>query len=459
MSKSSGSAGAVDTWSWYGKNPRDLDLDQMLKLKRHVLAVREHRSDLDRHAEVLSSVKESGAEESQWRGIADWLRGRYASGAGYLSTTHNGAVPAYAFAECVLHGGPTSFEGRRFRIEEALEALEGVTHSAANALKMRVLVAAGRRDDLAAALDKAGKAFGETADGCYYRGLLHEHEGEYEEADALYEKGLSLDPEHVDCLFRKAYRHDMSSEDDEAMEIYEQIAEQTPSHVNALINLGVLYEDRERYRDALYCYRRVLAVYPRHPRALLFAKDAEASLDMFYDEEQEVRQDKKNQILKIPVSDFELSVRSRNCLAKMNIVTLGDLVQKSEPELLTYKNFGETSLNEIKQILESKGLRLGMRPEDELQPVRPRPGAPGPAAPVPYAVDPNDKRLQIPVTDLALSVRSRKCLANLNIRTIGELVQYTQDELLAQRNFGVTSLKEIVEQIDGMGLSLRTVDR
>ena len=104
-------------------------------------------------------------------------------------------------------------------------------------------------------------------------------------------------------------------------------------------------------------------------------------MNMFYDEEQEVRNDKKAQIFKIPVSDFELSVRSRNCLAKMNIVTLGDLVMKTEAELLSYKNFGETSLNEIKQILESKGLRLGMRPEDDLQPPR-RSSTPGsPASP------------------------------------------------------------------------------
>ena len=69
---------------------------------------------------------------------------------------------------------------------------------------------------------------------------------------------------------------------------------------------------------------------------------------MYYDEDQERREDKRNKILRTPINDFELSVRSRNCLAKMGVHTLGDLVKKTEPELLSYKNFGETSLQEIK---------------------------------------------------------------------------------------------------------------
>ena len=60
---------------------------------------------------------------------------------------------------------------------------------------------------------------------------------------------------------------------------------------------------------------------------------------------------------------------------------------------------------------------------------------------------------------MALSVRSRKCLANLNIKSIGELVSHTSDELLSQRNFGSTSLKEISEQLEVMGLSFRSVDK
>ncbi len=64
------------------------------------------------------------------------------------------------------------------------------------------------------------------------------------------------------------------------------------------------------------------------------------------------------------VDEMELSVRSYNCLKNANIKTIGELVQKSEGEMLKTKNFGRKSLNEIKDILANMGLSLGMRIED-----------------------------------------------------------------------------------------------
>jgi DNA-directed RNA polymerase subunit alpha len=61
------------------------------------------------------------------------------------------------------------------------------------------------------------------------------------------------------------------------------------------------------------------------------------------------------------VEELELSVRSYNCLKNANIKTIADLVQKTEQEMLRTKNFGRKSLNEIKEILQGMGLRLGMR--------------------------------------------------------------------------------------------------
>ena len=60
------------------------------------------------------------------------------------------------------------------------------------------------------------------------------------------------------------------------------------------------------------------------------------------------------------VDELELSVRSANCLKNDNIVYIGDLVQKSEQEMLRTPNFGRKSLNEIKEVLSSMGLGLGM---------------------------------------------------------------------------------------------------
>jgi DNA-directed RNA polymerase subunit alpha len=61
------------------------------------------------------------------------------------------------------------------------------------------------------------------------------------------------------------------------------------------------------------------------------------------------------------VDELELSVRSYNCLKNANIQSIGELVQKSEAEMLRTKNFGRKSLNEIKEILTTMGLSLGMR--------------------------------------------------------------------------------------------------
>ena len=60
------------------------------------------------------------------------------------------------------------------------------------------------------------------------------------------------------------------------------------------------------------------------------------------------------------VDELELSVRSANCLKNDNIIYIGDLVQKTEHEMLRTPNFGRKSLNEIKEVLASMGLTLGM---------------------------------------------------------------------------------------------------
>jgi DNA-directed RNA polymerase subunit alpha len=63
------------------------------------------------------------------------------------------------------------------------------------------------------------------------------------------------------------------------------------------------------------------------------------------------------------VDELELSVRSANCLKNADIKYIGELVQKTEQEILTTKNFGRKSLNEIKEILSCMGLRLGIKLE------------------------------------------------------------------------------------------------
>jgi DNA-directed RNA polymerase subunit alpha len=71
----------------------------------------------------------------------------------------------------------------------------------------------------------------------------------------------------------------------------------------------------------------------------------------------------RNDNLNRSVEELELSVRSYNCLKNANIQTIGELVQKTEAEMLRTKNFGRKSLNEIKEILAAMGLSLGMKPD------------------------------------------------------------------------------------------------
>jgi len=76
--------------------------------------------------------------------------------------------------------------------------------------------------------------------------------------------------------------------------------------------------------------------------------------------EPETNANQLNRFLLKKVDELELSVRSANCLKNDNIIYIGDLVQKTEAEMLRTPNFGRKSLNEIKEVLASMGLRLGM---------------------------------------------------------------------------------------------------
>ena len=205
-----------------------------------------------------------------------------------------------------------------------------------------------------------------------------------------------------------------------AVDYYKRCTDRPPVPLAAWINLGILYEDEMRFRDAEQCYRQVLAHEPNHPRARLFVKDCQASKGMYYDEEAERGYTVLKQLHEIPVTDFELSVRSRNCLRKMNIRTLGDLTRTTEAALLSSKNFGETSLAEIKDMMHAKGLRLGMALEGSDRSVATQDHRVEP----PQEVPPELQALLIkPIGDLNLSVRARKCMSKLNIQTVGDLAQ------------------------------------
>jgi DNA-directed RNA polymerase subunit alpha len=264
---------------------------------------------------------------------------------------------------------------------------------------------------------------------------------------ALYERAVESDPRHPGALFGLALENDRHGNDDEALTLYQKAATTVPTHVASLLNLGILYEDRQQFDRAQQCYRRILDVFPNEPRAHLFMKDAQASSDMYYDEEAQKRRERMAQVLSVPVTDFELSVRSRNCLQKMGIRTLGDLTRCTEQELLSSKNFGETSLLEIREMLAAKGLELGQFAHEKVEP----------EPTLDFAdMSPDEQALlERPISDLNLSVRARKCMVRLGLNTVGELVRKSGDDLLECKNFGVTSLNEVREKLSGHALKLR----
>jgi DNA-directed RNA polymerase subunit alpha len=297
-------------------------------------------------------------------------------------------------------------------------------------------------------LDALSGAVEQTAEYLYQRGAtISALAGNPVEVVALFERAVEADPNHSGALFGLAKENDRRGNDELAVDLYERSAAQFPTFIGTLLNLGVLYEDRQQYDRAQQCYQRILDVYPNHARARLFLKDAQASGDMFYDEDAQRKRDRASQVLGIPVSDFELSVRSRNCLQKMGIGTLGDLARCSEQELLASKNFGETSLVEIRDMLASKGLSLGQLATSKAEPE--------PAFEPEFMSPDEQAMLDRSISDLNLSVRARKCMIRLGLNTIGELLRRTGDELLECKNFGVTSLNEVREKLTLHGLKLR----
>jgi DNA-directed RNA polymerase subunit alpha len=273
-------------------------------------------------------------------------------------------------------------------------------------------------------------------------------DGDRAKAVKTLERAVELDPGHTNALFQLGHANDLAGNDEDAIGFYERCLKYPPVHVGTLINLGVLYEDHERYDKAVECYRRVLASNPTDEEARLFYKDAEASQTQEYSPEEESELHKRSQVLDIPVTDFELSVRSRNCLKKMNIRTLGDLTRVSEQQLLSSKNFGETSLAEIKEMMQAKGLRLGQSIQEGAQAdMRYRPTQP--------VSEEQAAVLNKPVSDLNLSVRARKCMNRLGINSLGDLIQRSADELLESKNFGQTSLQEVKDKLAQFNLRLR----
>jgi DNA-directed RNA polymerase subunit alpha len=376
-------------------------------------------------------------------GVVYYLLGRNERAITHLQQRQDDPVASYYLG--VAQMGRGSYDAAASSFE--LAGQHGYDSQEATLARAGALRARGKREEALRLLDGLEGKATESAEYLYQRGCCLADDGDVQEATELLVQAVEKDPRHAGALFALAYLNDRHGNDEVAIEFYERAASQTPAHAGSLLNLGILYEDKGRFGQAARCYNRILDVYPDHPRARLFLRDTRASRSMYYDEDAERSMSRFSQVLDIPVTDFELSVRSRNCLAKMNIFTLGHLTRTTEEELLASKNFGETSLEEIKEILASKGLRLGQALEQDGD--RDFGREPEELSPKEVAI------LSKPISELNLSVRARKCTTKLNINTIGDLVSRSGDELLECKNFGVTSLNEVREKLRDLNLKLR----
>lgn len=377
-------------------------------------------------------------------GVCQFLLGRFSDSLETLSAADGSAMALFYAARCRFELG---------QYVESADAYVAAKKSGYNEDQCKIGIAEAKRyagaiEEAMAILDDIFGPAEQTADYMYQRAATAALiGGRMEEAINLYQRAVATDENHAGALFGLALENDRLGNDEEALHLYERAAKAFPTGIGALTNLGVMYEDRNEYDKAQLCYKRILDCFPAHPRTQLYMKDASATGNMLYDEEAQRRNDRLAQILNMPVTNFELSVRSRNCLQKMGIETIGELTRHTEQELLSSKNFGETSLVEIREMLTQKGLSLGQFAGEKK--------TNDPPIDTSHMSADEQALLERPIADLNLSVRARKCMTRLQINSIGELIRKTGDDMLECKNFGVTSLNEVREKLGDLGLKMR----
>ena len=422
--------------------------ETVLHIKEQVHSSKENREKLDKKIEALKvdiKKEHDGARSKELTlllGICKWIVGRIKEAVELLKEVKSRKLGAYFLGKCYRELGDYS---------QALECFERAKKTDAEEFDIVMDIAETKRmlgnvDDALKIIKSFSHSHANSAELYYQWGHCLDDMGEYQEAFNKYEQSLKIEPNHAKTLFRMAFNYDMGGEDEKAIEYYEKCTKLHPTYKNAFINLGILYEDTVKYDDAVYCFESILDAEPTHDRAALFSKDARASMMMYYDEEVSKKQGKECEVLNIPISDFELSVRSKNCLEKMDIRTLKDLTRITEADLLSFKNFGETSLNEIKAILSQKGLRLGQTLESYNE------------ADLFSKIDKGqDKNSIETVSDLGLSTRCRNALSNAGIETINDIKEKTESELV-QEGVKQNYIDELKETLSKVGLSLKMND-
>ena len=400
----------------------EIDLDKLLEaetisretvlhIKEQVHVSKENREKLDKKVETLKvdiKKERDGARSKDLTlllGICEWVVGRIKEAVEPLKEVKSRKLGTYFLGKCYRELGDYN---------QALECFERAKKTDAEEFDIVMDIVETKRmlgniDDALKIIKSFSHSHANSAELYYQWGHCLDDMGEYQEAFNKYEQSLKIDPDHAKTLFRMAFNYDMGGEDEKAIEYYEKCTKLLPTYKNAFINLGILYDDTGKHDDAVYCFDSILDAEPTHDRAALFLKDARASMMMYYDEEVSKKQGKESEVLNIPISDFELSVRSKNCLEKMNIRTLKDLTRITEADL-----FSKINKDQDNDSMET-------------------------------------------VSELGLSTRCSNALSNAGIETISDIKEKTESELIEE---GVKQnyIDELKETLSKVGLSLKTND-
>ena len=450
-----------------------LTRENIFSLKNQIYTSKANYEELENKIKSLRSSINSESDSSNAKkstlilGICLWISGNQEEAFEVLTTLKSNKFASYFLGKC--------YQDRK-EYDKALECFERSIQANEDEFEIQLRIAetermSGDPESALKKIQKLSKGHDDDADLHYHWAHCLDNLGEYDDALTQYNRSLEIDPSHPGSLFRLAYYYDLNGEDEKALEYYEKCVETVPIYTNAMINLGLIYEDNDNYEKAISCFYAVLQSHPNHKTAKLFLKDAEAGLNMLYDDDKVKKQDQEIEVLNIPISDFELSVRSKNCLERMNIITLADLTKVTEYELLSYKNFGETSLTEIKHILNQKGLRLGQAVESDIfldsdTGAGADNGNSNGAGDSDQSIiisndsdtgaDADDGDQSNTISKLEFSDDCRGAIAEIGIETIDDLAAKTESELLEENGFAQSFVDEIINQLETIGLKLHS---
>ncbi|MBI4713187.1 MAG: tetratricopeptide repeat protein [Planctomycetes bacterium] len=438
----------------------ELKLDEILGLRKPIYCSNQVYRRLEKSAfggfsPTAQKRLSSAAKALTRKGIALWLLNKTDDAVKCLEEAYSGRERDYFLALCYNEKGD---------YQKALDLAQKLHRAESDCLEFLVIYAdlkikLGAVEEALELLQKVKKDFRNnppyktggrlSPDIVYYTGLCLERFARYKEADKEYRNALHLDSGHKPTLFRLAYNADLNGDDEDALRLYEKLYADKPVHTSVLINLGLLYEDKGDYRQARLCYEDVLRLNPLEPRARLYLKDVRASETMCYDETVKRKAYQTRQLLNQLISDFRLSVRARKCMESMKIKTLGDLIQKTEDEIMKCEDVGYQTLAEVKELLARRGLTLAQAGTtsmslDELV-----------GAQVSGESAGSSNILQKSVFTIDWSARVRATLDKLKVYTVSDLIQKTEMQFLGIKNFGQTSLTEIKHRLKDMGLSLK----